>query len=281
MCAGPACDKQSVFFQSTARNLQFRVMSQYPSPYSPPPSYLSQFGYYAPPQLDLLAPAKRAGLLMMILGGLGVAIGLCMAGAGRIMQSTTMPPEVQSQIQQLETQSGVSFFTVVAISGGILLLFAITMIVLGVFVRQGKMMAIILSIIATSILTLLLGIAVLGGLISAAQQGPQVIIGVCFWGVPLSLSILQLFWLISAARSSPRAAALQQQYQSQYWQYQQNMHAYQNSGYGYPGQPPAAGAPPQLPPSPMYPPSAMTPPPPPPDSTAPASGDSHGPPTQG
>jgi hypothetical protein len=217
-------------------------MSQYPSPYSPPP-YMQNPGYYAPYPIDPLRPAKRAGLLMIILGSVTVLLSMCMAGVGQMLKSTAVPPELAAQIQQLESK-GITVGEYFAVIGGIFLIFAITEIVLGVLVRMGKTVAIVLSMIGTSVVVVLLALVILFAIVNGmGQAGPQMIVGSIVWFVPLALLGLQLAWLIGAIRASSRVAMAQQQYQAQYWQYQQNMQAY--GGYGQvppssvPTQPPA------------------------------------------
>jgi hypothetical protein len=198
-------------------------------------------GYYAPYPIDLLRPAKRAGLLMIIIGAVTVMLAMCMVGVGQLLKSMAVPPELAAQIQQLESK-GITVGEYFAVVGGIFLIFAIAEIVLGIFVRLGKTIAIILSMIGTSIVLILLALTILFAILgSLSQAGPQMIFGAILWFVPLVLLGLQLMWLIGASRGNSRVALAQQQYQAQYWQYQQNMQAY--SGYG------------QLPPPPIQPPT--------------------------
>lgn len=80
-------------------------MSQYPSPYSPPP-YPPQAGYYPAPQANPLAPARRASLLMFILGPLMTLMGGCLTLASFGVANVEFPPEQRQLMQQLEMQSG-------------------------------------------------------------------------------------------------------------------------------------------------------------------------------
>jgi hypothetical protein len=218
-------------------------MSQYPSPYSPPP-YPQNAGYYNPYAFDPLRPAKRAGILMIIVGAIAILFATCMVGVGQMIRTVELPPELAAQLQQWESK-GVSPEAVFTAMGVAFLLFAVTQILLGLFVRRGKTFAIVFSLTGTSLVVVLLGLFVLSGAVNVlTHASPQMLVGLMVWIVPLGLLVLQLIWLIAALRGRRQVAFAQQQYQAQYWQYQQNMQGY--SGYGQ--------APPPPPPLPQNPP---------------------------
>ena len=209
-------------------------MSQYPSLYSPPP-YPRNPGYYA----------KRAGLLMIIVGIIAILFSLRLVGVAQMVRTTGLPPELAAQMQQMESK-GIKPEMVFVAMGVAFFIFAVSEIVLGFFVRAGKTAAIILSLVGTSIVLILFGFLVLAAALSAeASMAPQTIAGLMIWFVVIGLLVLQLIWLIAAARAGRQAALAQQQYQGQYWQYQQNMQAY--GGYA---PPPPIPVPPPVPPKP-------------------------------
>jgi hypothetical protein len=205
-------------------------MSQYPSPYSPPP-YQQNPGYFAPHlySLDPLRAAKRAGLLMILVGAVAVLFSLCMVGVGQMIRTTPLPPELTAKMQEMEA-NGISPTGTFLAMGAAFFIFACAEIILGIIVRSGKQAAIVLSLIGTAIVLALFGFLLLGVALSAlSHMAPQAIAGLMIWLVPFGLMILQLIWLLAAKRARPNVVLAQQQYQAQYWQYQQNMQAY---GYG-------------------------------------------------
>ncbi|HSV14434.1 MAG TPA: hypothetical protein VLI90_09250 [Tepidisphaeraceae bacterium] len=218
-------------------------MSQYPSPYSPPPQYPG--GYYpAPP--DPLAPAKRASLMMFILGPLVILAGTCLSLFASALNQVTLQPDQQQAIDQVEKTTGVPAHTLFMAAGVVMFVVGLLIVVLGLFVRRGGMGATITSCIVTALILLWLGMNLLGAALH--PMGASAGLGICF-GVGIFIlfgGLLAL--LVAAARAARGVAAGQQQLQAQYWQYQQNMQSY--GGYHAP----------------------MTPPPPPPPS-APPSGD--------
>jgi hypothetical protein len=241
-------------------------MSQYPSPYSPPPqAYASNYAYFNAP--DPRGPARRASVMMIVLGSLLLVLGLCVVGVGQMMRSTPLPAELASQVQQIESQTGVTLAGIMAVAGVVMVVFSLLMIALGIWVRGGGLVAAVLSIIATSVALLMLSFVVLFGTIGALQRGnPQAFVQIFIWGIAWVLFLVQLILLISAARASGRVAVSQQQLHAQYWQYQQNMQAYGGGGgYHAPMAPPPA--PPNMPATPA--------------SQPPSRGDDHGPTTTG
>lgn len=242
---------------------QYPQYPQYPPPYSPtPPGY----GGYAPQSPDqLLAPARRAGVLMIVLGVLFVLAGLCLAFVSRMLdhpEFTNQPGylEMKQQMDQLEAQAGTSVQTVMLIMGAIPLALGALLGGLGFAVRGGGLVPVVLSIALTGLLLLLVGLVVLGGLLQGAVGNPAQLVGVlCFYGIPFLMLALLMVWLVQAARASSQIVAARQQYQAQVWQYQQQQQNYlqnpgqQQQGYGappggmgyhYPPSQPPAGQPP-------------------------------------
>jgi len=224
-------------------------MSQYPPPYSPMQQPYG--GYPAPPPpspQELLAPARRAGVLMIVVGVLFVLFGLCMGVFSWMIRQpgfTSSPEFAQAQehFRQAEIQSGMSVETMLLVSGIVPLALGALFGGLGFFVRGGGFGAIITGIVASAGLLLLLGLGTLGTLVASAAN-PSNLAGVCVYLVPFGLVLLLLVWLIQAARAASRVAAARQQHQAQAWQYQQYQQAYLQQGQA-PSQPPASSAPPQ------------------------------------
>ncbi len=249
-------------------------MSQYHSPYSSPaqhqtpqqPNYGYDFSYYQPGD-NPLAPARRAGVMMFIVGGLLAIGGLCCGAMGALAPLD----EIIGQHPILNSTPGmtVELLQIGIIVLGVLgLLFGVVLLVLGYFVRGGGMVPIVIS-------GVVIGLAVLFNvlnIISTAVQlrGAEMIAGLCMNVIPLVLMVVLLITLVQAAKAAPRVTMMKSQYQQQLWQYQQQQQMYQA---GYLAPPPQQQAEYGQP---------ASPPPPPPASASPddpSRGDPYGPAT--
>lgn len=250
-------------------------MSQYPPPYQQPP-YPNQgpFDFYRP-AANPLGPARRASVLMFVLGGLGLMCGAFITFGGLVLTPEMIAQSPNSaQFHEFETQfSGISIRAAVIAMGILFLLPSILYAIMGFFVRSGKMASVVLSLVLTGITVLLSLFGLLSVVIGATQNPASLPGGLCMTGIPLVLCITLLVSLIQALRAAPAIGAMQQQFQAQYWQSMQQQQAAQ-LGYGY-GMPPGYGygaPPPSQPPAPPAPPgqapvdyqAPLMPPPPPP-----------------
>jgi hypothetical protein len=199
------------------------------------------------PSSPLLAPARRAGLLMIILGSITAAYFLCNGAAFIVMPTdqlfthSTLPPGQEVPFTP-ETLKKVG-----VIMSSLMLIVGIAMIVVGVMTRQHSPGAIVAGIVLSSILALLGALCVLVMLVTGLSA-PLMFAFACVLSIPVALLVLNLFWLAQALRAAPQLRAMQAQYQAQFWQYQQNQQAYaQPPWYGGvpppppPPPPPAAG----------------------------------------
>jgi hypothetical protein len=261
---------------ASARFTTIAAVSYYPPTYSPPPygsSPAVDFSQFAPPgQDDLLAPARRAGILMIVLGVLIALMGACNGGSALLLTPEKMA-ENQAAMRQLgwpdspikpETTRIAS-----AIAGGLTLLVGIIFIVNGAYVRRGTSASITIGMVVTGGVALLVGglflMAAIGLLVSPVVAAAML----CVLVVPLALLVWLLTWLIAAARNNPRVAYARQQYQAQFYQYHQYQQAYAGyaggvplppSGYAPVGYGPAQ-APPPTSPANLPPQQAASPPP--------------------
>lgn len=233
-------------------------MSQYPPPYQPPqPGYATPPGY-PPMSPSVLGPARRAGILMFVLGGLSVLGGLCCGISGSMIEqiiaqqpamAQDLPPEATPEVLRI------GLLVVAAVS----VVYGIGLVVLGLFVRKNSKAAIITSIVVAGLTLLYLAFTFIKAAVGGVQQGPEAVTGICMAFIPFGLYGLLLFWLIQAIRnvSAARAAGqyppeylayLQQHYayQQQVWQQQQQ----QQGGQVPPPPPPAAAPSPPPPPTP-------------------------------
>lgn len=227
-------------------------MSQYQSPYTPPPQHPNDvggydFNYYQP-QRDLLAPAKRASTLLFILGALIVLPSFCCAGMGLALPAI-MADQPAAFADLTASQMTPEFIQRTFVIAGVIGLFAgMMMIVLGRFVRRGSMGAAITAIVLIAMIVLYLllnGVAVL--VMSNRMPPAQIMVGMGITVLGLSLFGLLLVWLVQSAKAAPGVAAMQTQYQQQYWQYQQQQQMYQ-SGHVAPPPPDETTNPPVSPP---------------------------------
>lgn len=229
-------------------------MSQYPSPYNVPQQYSAAYGY--DPFTYYLAPARRASVLMFILGGLGLACGLCIGVVIMI-----------APLEQVIEQSGVDFSefrqmgyapekVLRVMYGGMSIvatIFAIALIVLAAFVRRGGLGAIVTSLVLCGLVILLLLLSLASVLVQLGRLAgaAETVISLFLIGGLLSIFILQFVWLIKAARASSAVRILRQQHQMQYWQYQQQHQMYaQQYGYGQQVHPSSPTPPPPQNPAP-------------------------------
>ncbi|MGB7160360.1 MAG: hypothetical protein WBD40_19990 [Tepidisphaeraceae bacterium] len=251
-------------------------MSQYPSPppYSPPPQqpgYGYDFSYYQPQQ-DPLAPARRASIMMFVLGGLMALFGACNLISSLVMPADQVLAQQESLLggqpspMSAEAIQALSAFMAISVC-----VVGVTIIVLGVSVRRGGMGAVVGAIIVSSIVTLFLLLILVIAIIGAATISPLYGGFACVVCLPLLPFVVLLSWLVQAARAAPRIAMMKSQYQQQLWQYQQQQQMYQ-AGYLAP---PA----PQSSPPAYQQPTPTVPPPAPSSPDDPSKGDPYGPAT--
>src|SRR6187401_339647 len=122
-------------------------MSQYPVPYSTPQAYLHDpYGVY-------LAPARRAGALMITLGAVGLTCAGCMILVvilapmqTLIAQSGVTIPSAAETGMQPETFVRLMY----GVMAGMSVLVSLLLLILAIFVRRGSSVAIIMSIVIDS-----------------------------------------------------------------------------------------------------------------------------------
>jgi hypothetical protein len=248
-------------------------VSQYPGQY-PPPYQGGVSPYQVPgqqwsPLEHLLAPAKRAGALMIVLGVIGILCGACFGVVGlnwnQLMQNPSMPQQQRQVIAQAESQLGGSLGPWMVGVAVVVVVVAVSYIVLGIVALRGGAFGIFGSMILVAIVGLLLLLLMAGTLLQAVQAaGPETAINGCAGVLGLGSHALLFVWLLGAARNVRRIREMKD-YQQNYWAYlRQQQAAYPQQqpaaypGYapgaypGYPpqGQPPVGAYGPQAPPQP-------------------------------
>ena len=214
-------------------------MSQYPSPYQPPTAYTS-YMYAWEQYRRLILPFRRAGLLMIILGVLGLLMGGCFGAVAGLVRREQMQPEVLRLVRDIEAKTQLSFKVLLVVMAVMVSVPSVLLIVLGLFVRKASRGAVVAGMVLVGIILLFLVRNFLGSLAMAGGGGPQAMGGVCMAVVMLAMFGLLMGWLVQAARAVPMLRGAAAQYQSQYWQYMQGQGQY---GQGYGGGP----VPPTLP----------------------------------
>jgi hypothetical protein len=219
-------------------------MSQYPSPYNTP-----QFGNYGfDPAAGLLAPARRAAILMFVLGGLSLACSVCvgsiatLAPIDRILRERNFQIPDSANLGMPADQLIRIFLVTMAV---LALLKGIVMIVLAIFVRRGGIGSIITSIVIGVLVLLLLLLQAAAALVQAARGAPGQGVSLLLIIVAIGLYGLLVSWLFQAARAAGAVRAMRTQ--SQLWQFQQQQ-MYPQGGYGAPPPPPPSQTPPPAPP---------------------------------
>jgi hypothetical protein len=265
-------------------------MSQYPYPpqkpqppqgYPPPPpqGYGQQMGYAMPGAYgmpDALAPAKRASVMMFVLGSMMLLCGLCTG------TMAAMPLEqIAAQRGQMPSlPPGMTMETVrkaFMLAAFVTLPLGLLEIIVGVFVRRGGAGAAVFGIVLASLMILYFAANVFFSVMQHAVGG------VLLAAIIAGLFVLQLVFCVQSSRAASQIGQMQAAYQAQYWQYMQQQ-AYNTGGGGAAAYNPSAGgynqgaynAPPA--PPPPQPPGASQggwqwsapPPPPPPLSPPPA-----------
>src|SRR5262249_13597157 len=119
--------------------------NQAPSPYTPGYGGYSSFD-------DGLGPARTAGVMLFVLGGLGILMSMCLVGGGAMIQQVIQSqPNIRQQMGGLEPDV---LRIVMLVLGGAGVLVSIVYIVLGVFVRKGSLAATIIAMVLTVLIEL-------------------------------------------------------------------------------------------------------------------------------
>jgi hypothetical protein len=219
-------------------------MSQYPSPYSPPPGDPRDAVSYDMMTRDPIGPARNAGTLMLVLGVLMLLYGTC----NGISSLTTTNEQFVEEMQKISNQPSPipvgMMRTLGAIFSGAIVVLAIFMLVVSPYVRRGGSTAIMVALVGVSVIV---GLLALGTFICilAGIAMPIAFILACVMAIPTVLFGLLLYFLFQAKKSTSYLHAMQLQYQQQYLMYQQTMQQYGQASFGYGYSYPAPAPPPE------------------------------------
>lgn len=226
-------------------------MSQYPPP-NPPSPYPGWPPHPVSRPRDPRAVARRASVLMWVLGSGFVLVGIC--GAALLLPLmewvvTKSPPEqaaqAREQMRQLEAQGqqhGISLSTNLLISGLVIIAVGGTLGALAFGVRGGGQTAAVVAAVVTGLILGLVLLQMLGAVLVGGGPG---VMAACMMLVPGGLLVLLMVWLIQVARAAPQAASSHVPAQQGHWPSQAHRAppgAPPTQAPGYP--PPNWGAPP-------------------------------------
>jgi hypothetical protein len=251
-------------------------VSQYPSPYIPPP-YSGGVDYYSGGG-DPRGPFRRAGILLIVLGSIGFLFGFCLGATLAAVSFEQVMAQSGMSAESLNGMTPEAAKTAMLVIMGLIALLGLVMLLLGVFVCRSSRAAAVGGLIVSGLATALGALWMLSALLAAVTHPlPQMAAGLCMLAIPMVLLILTMIFLVQALRASRNPQLSHQQYMAQMWQMQQQAaqnqagygYGYGQPGYGYappapPQVPPPQAAPPALAPAPDVPPTRH--PPLPPDS---------------
>lgn len=169
---------------------------------------------------SLIAPARRASTLMLVLGGLGLLAGLCVGGAAFLpldelirrsnidvsqLQTGGLPPAQYLRLMFILTAS-----FVLGVSA--------TLLILGALVRRGGIASAIVSVVLVGLLTLLVGLQAILQVLQAVLTPNDYMIGSAIFSLLIVAALVLLItWLAAAIRAAgPLQRARQQQVEQWY-----------------------------------------------------------------
>ncbi len=212
------------------------------------------------PLADLLAPARKAGVLMIIIGSIGLVCGLCFGGLGFGWDEfvSNANPDDLANLMQIEAQFGITAKVMLMVVGGGCLVVGLLYLVFGIVARGGGAFGIYASMALAILMGLYVAINAIALLATGGGGNPlQLVVGACFTVFGLGATILLVTWLVQAARNIGRIRELREYQRNLYTRHVQQYSAYQQyyqrqnwPGYGQrPSQqsPPPGNWPPQPP----------------------------------
>jgi hypothetical protein len=233
-------------------------VSQNPLPYQPPDPYGQGYyhhQYHQDPYQAALKPARRAGIMLFIVGGLSLICGGCLGVTAAMLTMPELADQIQGQHEALTLPPPAPM----AAFGLLWFFCAIVLLALGIPVMRASRRAIEAAIAVCILLMLTLVLSRIGMAAIQDQLPPALLVSgiICELIAFLAPFVLLLVWLSQALKISP-VAEQWAIYQQQYQQYLQSQ-AYAQGPYGQQAGAPAP--PPGQPPVQPY----SPPPPPPPD----------------
>lgn len=176
-------------------------MSQYPPPYYQPP-YGSNYAY--PPRGDdPRRPARRAAILMGVIGGLGLLLAGMMLVSGIVATPEMIAASPQAQqFQKMETQTGMTFRQMANMVAGFLAVPSLVFAAMALFVWRGGRGSVMTGLVFTACVTAFVSLQTLAGM---AMGDPGAI---CFGVVLVGMLGWLCRWLWQARRAIPLVEAM-------------------------------------------------------------------------
>ena len=176
-------------------------VSQYPPPYYQPP-YGSNYAY--PPRGDdPRRPARRAAILMGVIGGLGLLLAGMMLVSGIVATPEMIAASPQAQqFQKMETQTGMTFRQMANMVAGFLAVPSLVFAAMALFVWRGGRGSVMTGLVFTACVTAFVSLQTLAGM---AMGDPGAI---CFGVVLVGMLGWLCRWLWQARRAIPLVEAM-------------------------------------------------------------------------
>ncbi|HEY1684553.1 MAG TPA: hypothetical protein VGG19_07310 [Tepidisphaeraceae bacterium] len=151
---------------------------------------------------DAQAPARRAAIMMYLLGILGFFGGIVIAIVGLALRDILSQP----QFAEVFRHAGISASALqlpIVIVGAVCCLGGVAMAIMGLFVKKGAVLALLASIGLTIIALFTTGVIFLASLLAArSQDDVTVASGVLILSVPVLLLVILFIWLMAALRNA-------------------------------------------------------------------------------
>jgi hypothetical protein len=180
-------------------------VSNFQSPYTPP----GDFDFYSPPwPPQALTAARRAAMLMFILAGLALAVGTLFF-CGSLALPGQMSEDQRKTLEELVAPYGMSIRAYFVFSGFVMCVPGLILVALGIFVRRGKFVPIVMAIVVDA---LMLAVVVISIFKMVVGRDTNAFLNMC---PPIGAGFIMAFLmarLIAAAKASRQAKAMQWQY---------------------------------------------------------------------
>ena len=191
---------------------------------------MSQLPYSnLPPGIDprqvearLLAPARRASVMLFIFGALAFVGGLVIAIVPWLVPPDQIMAESRMSMPQLPPNITIGEILGAYTTLGVFaVIIGVVLIVVGVFVRRGRRWACITALALCSLAIAYFTLNLLLTLAQGSQGIPRLAAAGCFGIGVIAILLLALAWLVQALRVTSQGSLAQQQIQMQMWQLQQ------------------------------------------------------------
>lgn len=155
------------------------------------------YAVYRPPN----PPARRAGLMMLVLAAVALLFGGGLLAAGIALPRLEQDPAVRERLAELRREISIDPRVLFVAYGGMLLLYAVAALSLGLLVRRGGRMALIVTLIGASLVSALAAFSTVMS-IAAGEIG-----GALLPGLVLAAHGMIIKWTLDALRQTQTATS--------------------------------------------------------------------------